>query len=1308
MRNYGIDNLRFFDTEGREILMKKQYSASWEIIPADQTFSAFVKNPSGHLEMYPDNNIEFETTMGNPTPKTDFVQVVSNRTYIITLSGDKSEVIQHISLYNSRKTELKNTSNIWNNPAVKSTTNTTSDDAGVTVTSIEFSGNYMINNGVSYFTVTSDTADLYRQVSERSSDLNIVVDEPGQLRNKTAFLKKDYDINQLYDYKTNTFKDITVSSHDDVELNSVFDILFFSFRYKDNTDSKYNECFNKIVITLFNGEETATAEYNLIDLFRTDYSHAKDTNLITIKSYDEVEDFNTPITASTNSSISNDIFGVKSDLFTQVKIKDSSFDDLKEELDVYEQQQTTAYYIMSYNISRDQFPYVKYVGSYTLESVSTDFISVATIVIVSESTDKTTGEITYSYPDIRDTEANESFRLHFHFRPDSEMNFIGYNDKFEVTRRKDTFTMTADENEIANQNRTEDNTWKVGYNSAMNFTVGFQADTEGYYENVMGIFIRNNETDEDFLIGAIRFNTEAVGEDERFRTLLGNFGIPDPIKYPNIFKSQSVDENGTDWKLINEKSKELFLYYDQIFPYAGTYKALFNAIKFLGYQDLVFKEWYNIKDSNENNRYIAVQTYDTTTGKPIPGALKNYGMEYEQYERYRKLNRLSMTYHLQELSDDDEEHIYAKTSINTNQDYYKYLDIPGVKNIYEYRSTEVIAKLYSVKKWLERYIIGVNCYISDINGEGIVLERLKTVGYVTSHEFKDIQNRGCFTPNATTVTEFCDSSTIIQCSLNEFDSVTFEDYADFPIEQFIKYGQSKTVTVGDKRVEVYDSAPLGAMTIADEYEFTLNLNNTESGSLYEFAANDSSMNPIVVHDGEIKFWDDKYTTSNIDTNELPVICIKKGNIRNTTGEWNVSADEHNILWSIQTVVDMKTVESEDDPTVEEYIPTESFAVAKQMHTTEEEQVAIRAKSSIMLSPDYTKNPSFKYTSNNKWGVPLFIFKDYTITNQYQSDLYDPESTYNTPVSVFEESTASECVVEIIDGEIRFRNHVPSDIKKQCNGVIITFEEPNREDYGEQVININYSYKSDRVPIYTLDKSAIRNSYSSMKELFDAVETNTHFNTKIDVPVNRLGDYVVTVNAYDAWNNVFTNKSDDICSVTTQRMSIDMIVNQDYSNNMSDFFRDNKQIDPSTNDAFETDSDTFVSLKSKMTKLPQFPIAYKIYDASHINDDNTISYNNISYAIDTPKANDFIIVSNLTEKAKTVILLSNRSRINIHMDENNPNKQNLYAPAPGKKVMLCVYDDNTQEILAALDEPINVSILTTAGQKFITGTLPTSE
>lgn len=47
----GIDDLRFFTGEGKEILMDKQYSARWEIIPADYVYSAFIKNPSGHFEM---------------------------------------------------------------------------------------------------------------------------------------------------------------------------------------------------------------------------------------------------------------------------------------------------------------------------------------------------------------------------------------------------------------------------------------------------------------------------------------------------------------------------------------------------------------------------------------------------------------------------------------------------------------------------------------------------------------------------------------------------------------------------------------------------------------------------------------------------------------------------------------------------------------------------------------------------------------------------------------------------------------------------------------------------------------------------------------------------------------------------------------------------------------------------------------------------------------------------------------------------------------------------------------------------------
>ena len=111
---------------------------------------------------------------------------------------------------------------------------------------------------------------------------------------------------------------------------------------------------------------------------------------------------------------------------------------------------------------------------------------------------------------------------------------------------------------------------------------------------------------EKYLIGLFTFLTEVEGEDERYRALLGNLGIPDPIKYPNIFRSQDPQEQGIDWTLINNKSKELMISYDNIFPYVGTYKALLGAVKFLGYQDLIFKEWYKIKDSYGRDKYVTL------------------------------------------------------------------------------------------------------------------------------------------------------------------------------------------------------------------------------------------------------------------------------------------------------------------------------------------------------------------------------------------------------------------------------------------------------------------------------------------------------------------------------------------------------------------------------------------------------------------------------------------------------------------------------------------------------------------------------
>ena len=379
----------------------------------------------------------------------------------------------------------------------------------------------------------------------------------------------------------------------------------------------------------------------------------------------------------------------------------------------------------------------------------------------------------------------------------------------------------------------------------MNFACGFKSDDHGCYQNAMGLFMRcEDESSQfngtDYFLGVIQFYTEVEDEDERFRTLLTNFGIPDPQKYSHVFYEQEPGEKGKDWKLINEKSKELMLTYEQIFPYAGTYKALFNAVKFLGYSDLVFKEWYRLFDNNDKTRYVAIQNYDVSTGKAIDGILKKYGVEYGEYERYSKLNRLSMIYHLNRITDGKWEEYRDWNSGLTIE-----TDVPLLEKVYKYRNDEVLSKLYSVKNWLERHILGVGCYISDINGECIVLERMKCQGYVTSTTIKDITNEGSLTPRGYAIDAsgnfdgntavLKNSNTMIRCSLDEYahmrytdeqitkreysktemySSATFEDYVDFPIERFVKNvieGQ-----IGDEKVPIYVSSPLEVPVVFDE------------------------------------------------------------------------------------------------------------------------------------------------------------------------------------------------------------------------------------------------------------------------------------------------------------------------------------------------------------------------------------------------------------------------------------------------------------------------------------------------------------
>lgn len=596
---------------------------------------------------------------------------------------------------------------------------------------------------------------------------------------------------------------------------------------------------------------------------------------------------------------------------------------------------------------------------------------------------------------------------------------------------------------------------------------------------------------------------------------------------------------------------------------------------------------------------------------------------------------------------------------------YNYDEIPEVDNIYEYRNDEILAKLYSVKKWLEDFITGVNCYISDINGERIVLERIKTVGYVTEHEVKDLTNEGKFTPrceiqmnvqdDGTLAPDvFTDSSINLTCSLNEFRSVTFEDYADYPIERFIRWKYDKssrtfgpetvTVKVDDnyEMIPVYVSAPLNALTVADEYQFEVNTNRVDNGTLYEFMDADSKYNPILIRECEIKMFDDRQTiakiTNNVDGNssgKCPIIQINKGNLRSLTGDWSPKSDNNNILWSITTIRDPQSDSDEN-----------AYTIMTDMSNPERK---FTFKGCVNLSPSKTEPVEFIYTTNNKWRLPMFIIKGYDPTNQMRSELVSGGDNANDALNVHE-----EYVLEVLEGRILFNNHHNPENEAECESAVITIAEPEQVPPDEQDIFVSYTFESERQPIFTFDTtgfvSAVNNKmFDNIGDVYTKADEFVHPNTNITIPVNRLADYSVTVKAFDSYNNTFVNKSDDLCSVTVQSPSIEVIVNQQSSMNDFEFYGDNITFDTSA--AMTTEEKN--TLKDSFESIPRFPKNYTIYSAEHVIDDATITYDNISYAIDTPKAKDYIILTNLTERSDKVVVDSNT--VTIHMDVNNPFK-----------------------------------------------------
>ena len=592
------------------------------------------------------------------------------------------------------------------------------------------------------------------------------------------------------------------------------------------------------------------------------------------------------------------------------------------------------------------YPYWHFESAVSLEPVSVGLVSPMSIYILEEYE---TNKFRMPYVELEEDDEGNEIVTSLYFSTDNEGLRI--------------FTNNYDNSEIEwHQNITCPLTIQPldDYIEPLTLHVGFMAEEEGLYMDELRIYIKRQNLAKEWTtyhyIGTIRFKEQAIGQDERYRTLFTNFGIPDPINYQHVFKEYDPLEEGTDYELINRKSKELFLSYDKIFPYVGTYKALINAVKFLGYNDIYFKEWYRLINDEDNHNvdtlnYVSI---DMHTGETLQSKLKRFGLTYEEYLNMKKLNRLTMVYHfnMEDLANDDSVkltkvhyHTDGYVALEDDKTWKRSLDFPKVIKNFDYSQTEMLAKLFYLKKWLEKYIIGVNCRIIDITGEGIYFENLKNNAYAIGYMVNDMQKEYSLTPyniyeedGSTGVkgAVMRNSEARVTASLKEYDYTKISDIGSLKFSDFIKYyvnigspladieyilwspeeskeydeilSQKKYKSEDDLQlVECIDAiqlfgAPFAAPFILDEYSYELktvlptssmielndgwdDIHNPESNN---YAGNLKDNTTLFINNNEI-YISDPSSNSVTWTENAPYIKVDTGNLRDiTTNRWNNS------------------------------------------------------------------------------------------------------------------------------------------------------------------------------------------------------------------------------------------------------------------------------------------------------------------------------------------------------------------------------------------------------------------------------------
>lgn len=747
--------------------------------------------------------------------------------------------------------------------------------------------------------------------------------------------------------------------------------------------------------------------------------------------------------------------------------------------------------------------------------------------------------------------------------------------------------------------------------------IGFSSEDEGLHEGQVAVCIIDtvDKTDEGYdkiyLIGSINLTAEAVGEDERYRTLFTNFGVPDPISYQGIFSNTDLNEDRVDNILLNQNSKKLFLSYSDIFPYAGTYKALVNAINALGYTDLYFKEWYkNINPTTSQGKYTALNLeYGSTTNSNTINNLNT-----EERVKLKKLNWLSMIYKINEQLE------------SAGVDKF---DFPTVSKIYGYNNSDLIVKLTSLREWLEKYVIGLNCRIIEIGGEGIYFERYRLDAYSTYQTILEWNNEKNIAPlvvNSHDDNVLIDTSAYIKVNLGVDESnTTLEDLAKYKFSDFCEGYIGSDAAYHHMNNNVADASVFVGGTLQylrGSDTFGLKASSSVTSFLFnddfiKFEDTDENGEKVKVG-SKLKVSNDEIFFNPYDLFtghtkcapfiKLPIIQIERANLR-YKGQW-----ENSVVYAIYPNVKEDTLESyiiENKKTGNQQTTVDYVTFVPPTYTETNTTITISPVDSssfdvskikeVDVVSDFTESEQIFNKLNYIYGL------NYSAMNPYNTALF---SILGYQVEHIKEniSANTEFYLEILDGKMIF----PDPDNNRVIYLNFNFDSSAKI----QSVSVNIVYNSDEFTVTTYDGSTKHfiegNEYSDFVAKYtEDPESAISHNFIHSIKVNNSGHFLVDVYERDMHNNIFAANCNNLAFIEMPHFDL-----YEYTNESSGVLVEDPQ-----------------AIKDKFIDFCIYSPTAMSAGLSVDKDNFSIKYPTYSYSMHNTRPNDIAHAVNITDMYK---------------------------------------------------------------------------